>query len=176
MQISLTKKVQDYLGIKTLENYVEQDSFMTDWGVNYFTLNRKQIFVFMNRKTKFIVIVPFTSKKNLIYDFDDRLELELIRAGVPQDKLDEIYLGLDNIRFIKNDSKSFIASQVQMIKDIKSYLYKGIFWHEDIPEMANTTLVKFHDGYDDPVIRLFDELDLPVKLIKYEELKNHPRI
>ncbi|MDY0017345.1 MAG: hypothetical protein RBS89_05855 [Candidatus Delongbacteria bacterium] len=176
MQIALTKKVQDYLGIKTLESYKDQDYFITDWGVNYFTLHRKKIFVFMNRKTKFIVIVPCTNKKNLIYDFDDKLELELIKAGVPQDKLDEMYLGLDNIRFIKNDSKSFTDSQVQMIKDIESYLYKGLYLSENTAEMANTTLVKFHDGYDDPVIRLFDELDLAVKLIKYEELKNHPRI
>ncbi len=118
----LEKTISKYV-IKDLEK-VKENTYLGDWNVNIFYVNRKKCWLLMNFKTKYVVVIneiKLADIKNITTIFKETFYNQLIYDGIIVDfNLIEKIIGEVKL-FATNNNRSALGS-------INDYLYHYKNW------------------------------------------------
>ena len=123
MIIQATKKLQDMVGVKTIELPKESDSFIS-WHGNIFMIGRKKCLLVTHNESLYSIFLYGVTKKemkNLAEILKSRLA-ELLRRD--DFILPQIVLMLDtleNITYMKTSDRSVVGNMNDMVHMLKYY-------------------------------------------------------
>jgi hypothetical protein len=118
MKISCTKKVIDYAKLTTDIKDTKHDIYA--WHVNYQMINNKPFFIFMNDLTTFSVCIYGLKKqdfKDLGFDLYHAIRHQFIMVGYPVDLIEKYIKDIDEVTFLKTESRKTVARLNRIMDD-----------------------------------------------------------
>ena len=133
MIIQATKKLQDFLGIKTSE-LPNEDEMFDAWHGNIFMVGRKKCLLITHNQSLYSVFIYGITKKHLpeLLDIISEFLIEILRRDdftIPQIKI--MLKSLEGLSFTKTSDRSVTGNMVDMV-----HMLKYMHMTEDELELA----------------------------------------
>jgi hypothetical protein len=123
MVIQATKKLQDMVGVKTIELPAESDSF-TSWHGNIFMIGRKKCLLVTHNESLYSVFLYGITKKemkNLAEILKSRLAELLRRDDFVLPQIVKMLDTLESITYMKTSDRSVMGNMNDMVHMLKYY-------------------------------------------------------
>ncbi|MDF1880888.1 hypothetical protein JHD50_06130 [Sulfurimonas sp. MAG313] len=123
MVIQATKKLQDFLGIKT-DTLPKYDEVFESWHGNIFMIGRKKCLLITHNESLYSIFIYGITKKhipNLLSIISDFL-IEILRRDdftIPQ--IEIMLKSLDSLKFTKTSDRSVTGNMNDMVHILKHY-------------------------------------------------------
>lgn len=152
-------------GVDTISS---EDSWLSGWHANLFTLQRRNCMLFVHDKTRFSVFLPLLKKidfDELDHFFQDGLMNALLKSGIETDLLEQATLQLQPLCFDHVTDRSVQGSMTQIKADLESIISSNNWVIADVQPYTTSLklsqlLRKVKDRNDDivPVEEMIDFL------------------
>ena len=144
MIIGITKKINEKLGleINRVPDILPID--INCWHANLFTWNRRNCLIFMNNRTRFLVLLYGVKKsdmKDLPIHFYNQLKTNLLNIGIEEIRINDYIGNNQEIYITKTTERSIIGSindTILMIQyEIDNFYREGQLLQDEINNKIN---------------------------------------
>ena len=149
LTVRMTKKIQKLLGIKNLASSVntEQPSFLDEWYMNYFNINKNWFYIFMETATFYTVVKPLEQihGSQAFIEYFQRMLIDVINKESNKYELKQFLINEMHLRNTENKASIRIIIDMVYHAEIKKYKKGDYEIFDDLNEIPQALM-----GYKSP--------------------------